>query len=677
MEVWLSTNSSRLRLLLIKLAFATCVAILLRHAPEMIAQNVADGAVMGRYTYRYSVILAGYFLWTLFWTGVGIAVVVGLNLKRVMRIDEWRGRTRLILAGAMSVIAVGIIAADGVIYFSPASFSSFSKSTLTSIIPQSYLFICIGFVLLMHNQGSVAFVQTIGRRLNLIGSRICDHHPWIQRLTTSVPISGIALAGICILFVLTLLSRDIWAFPLFEDASIHIYLGQRLYAGGRPYSVYLHFQPPGYPAFVWLWALLADLTNLPMTHIARSFAMLLGIGALAVIYKSGKIATNSPFGGLFAAAVLLGSEPLLDVVLKPQFKVVVMFVCYLGILLAQRRHWFWAGVGAGCTVVTWIPGALFSLSVLVTIFFVERADRRRAFLYFLTGAAVVVLATIGVLALLGSLDDAYRYVIVGTWLYMTDSGGGFATHGTLLKFTAFAKLISAKLAGNTVFVLLGLVGFPLLVWHERQGRTLVNLPLIILFPLLIAGLILNSQGSGDVLILVPLLALFAAWLCVTTLDWIKRNLALSTPVFQSSLYVIVFLFMLVYGLNPASYEQPPFSLAEQQAFADELNTVLMPDQTVQAFDHLWFPVLTEQPNATRFAWISGKTYALLEAEGHAMEDAVLELEEANPTIVMYRRNDQNDITYWLDRDYTFVGKAYWQGVYVRNDEDALIDLLSD
>ena len=55
---------------------------------------------------------------------------------------------------------------------------------------------------------------------------------------------------------------------------------------------------------------------------------------------------------------------------------------------------------------------------------------------------------------------------------------------------------------------------------------------------------------------------------------------------------------------------------------------------VQSLDNLWYPVLSGQPNATRYGWLGDKLVAAIKAQGLSMKDVQNGMEDANPGVVI-------------------------------------------
>jgi hypothetical protein len=505
-----------------------------------------------------------------------------------------------------------------------------------------------------------------------------------SRAARILPLAG--LVALCLLFIGLTFERGLWVFPLTRDASNHTYVGQRMLAGALPYRDFVQFQPPVRLAVSWVWAAVAQITGIPVVYVGRGLSLAAAVVLLLTQFGIGTEFTGQRSGGLLAVVVLIGLDTVSNLSLRsPNVRMTAALFAALGIWMSQSRRWVRAGVLLGLAVFMWFPAASLLAGVLGAAFLQKGQPRLRSVLKVVTGAGAIALAVILVLAIFGLLDDAYRQSVLGTMEFLgrnsTDSADGGWQQTISKLFASYGDLIRNYYTDD--FVLLALIPVGLLTTIVRRcipqafSDPATTAPLLACMFLLSAFLI-DLQGEPDAIMMLPLLAACAAAALTDLLVLAASLLRIRSASMWTPAAAVIAAALLIYGLTGKSLRfdaAQMSSLNEQQHRAEALNAALTPGLTVQALDGLWFPVLLNQANPTRYNWIGGKINAAITADGSSLEQVVTDIEAVQPAVVILDE-PRGPFKEWAKEHYVRMGRLDEQAIYVRKGHNDLIALIS-
>jgi hypothetical protein len=524
--------------------------------------------------------------------------------------------------------------------------------------------------------------------MNLTSSPPASQQPAIslKRITHVMTEDWFQLAMIIAVLLLIVIQQGIWQFPLGRDPSSHIYVGQRVMAGDLPYRDFIQFQPPGRLAISVLWAAVAKFSGINIVHVQRFYGLLVVITLLIMIARMTRKLTDSSVAGNLAALVILGLDGITICVVEGHaLRLTLALLFVLVAWLLQTRRWFLAGLAGGAAVSIWLPAGVLLLASAAIVLMQREGERWQGLGRCLLGFSMAPLVVLLLLALSGLLNDAFIQTFRGTFLYLDRQvsapaqGGDWAVFNERLQKNVMTT-INEYLLGESL-LLLALLAIPVLL--VRHGWDTLRLPRLAA-PLVVPGMLtlfiysLDRLGSKDIVLLLPFLAGVVACAILLLAEAINKSVPhLSTGVISALLGGIV----LLYGMADVNtrYETKGVSLQTQQCMADALTAALRSEQYVQSLDNLWYPVLSSQPNATRYGWLGPKVVTAVRAQGLEMEDVQAELEAVQPAVIIVNLESSSGyFTDYPDKQYLRVGKMMGGAlsIYVREDEEAIQSVVS-
>jgi len=462
--------------------------------------------------------------------------------------------------------------------------------------------------------------------------------------------------------------NGVWTDPVERDASVLLYVGQHLLRGGTPYQTFVYFHPPGRLLVGLLWALGERLSGVSIVQVARAYNVAAGGGLLVAVYALGKELTGRQVGGLLAAAVLPGLGTLHTLISGPNVKLTTTLLMALGLWMAQRRRWLWAGALTTLAATTWWLAGVTLAAVGLAAILQREHPRREVVVRVALGAGLVVgLFGVG-LALLGVLGDVYRQTVAATARYMLRDG---------LETPPTNVLREGSLLVGRKGLLALVAGFGLAVTLVTRGagkalRAPEASVLLLSAPLMMAVLASDfPPGVADLVTLVPVLAVFGAQALTFALDKVgETGVGRLRPTLEGVVLGVVICSSVAYGvLGAARYDEPVTSLAQQQAQADQLVGLLESGQSVQSVGNLWFHVLSGHDNATPIVQFGRKANHAAKLMDIRSQDWVRMLRASEPVVVMFQSNLPMParVSNWLDEDYVLLGTLNGQKLYVDQD----------
>lgn len=628
------------------------LAVLAWPIPSMIRfSNPAEAVFFGRYDRLYFLMLAGYVGLTLAWGASSLWLVRWLNTERLERSRQWAQKhSRLVWIG------LGLAALTGLI-------GEFIIGWQVQPIP--------GEVYDRLRHIPVVMLVAIGLGAIIGWGDVLDKvfKPPAFPAKREKWLAGLAL---CLLASWLLLQRGLFTTALIKDASAHLYIGQHWLRGGVPYDTVIYFHPPLRFAVSAVWALLSRI-GLPPVEAARAIYWLMALGVVLAVYGIGQRLTGSTSGGAIAAGLMLHTPFITTTVFEgPNLKIGVALALTASVLLAQDRRWFWAGVASAAGAGLWLPAASGAIGIGLTALLAQES-RWQAVLKVTLGGLLVGGLIGGWMLIAGTLAAFFQQSVVAAFM-VAGSGGdgaGWAIWQDILNLPSLLKgWVPTAAAG---------LGIVIVLIRRGPGREAWLAPLAV-------GGMLFAITSQDVLLgldfiaLSGLLAGFEAAAVLALLDGLPARQTGRIAAAGLVLASLATMGIVTSISRNFDREAQPLTLADQKAMAADLDAALGPNDRVQAFDLMWFMVLTERDNPLPILQARPKGQASNTAAGWP-EPVILEaLEESQPAVVLLEGGSQVDMSQ-LGNQYLNAG-AYDastvrpQLVYIRRDRQAIVDALN-
>jgi hypothetical protein len=501
---------------------------------------------------------------------------------------------------------------------------------------------------------------------------------YLKRITHVTTQDWFLLAVIIGALLFIVIQHGIWQFPLGRDPSSHIYVGQRVLAGDLPYRDFIQFQPPGRLAISALWAALARISGINVVHVQRTYGFVVAVILIIITARMTRELTGRSGAGILAALFILGLEGITDSVVQGHaLRLTLASLFVLVTWFIQNRSWFLAGLAGGIAISIWLPAGVLLIATVALIVIQREGKRWHALGFCLLGFAVVPLVVFMALVIAGLLDDALIQTFRATFLYLGKhvsapaQGGNWAVFNERLQKN-FMTTVYEYLSGEAL-LLLSLLAIPVLAIRYRWD--ILRLPRLAT-PLFVPGILapiiftLDRLGSKDIVLLLPFLAAMVAYAMLLLAEAINRYIPRLSP---SLITAMLGGIVLLYGMKDATsrFAAKGVSLQTQQCMADALTAALGSQQRVQSLDNLWYPVLSNRPNATRYGWLGPKIVTAITAQGQDMNAVQAELEAVQPVVIIVNKMSSDDyFTDYPGKEYKPAGKMMAEAltIYVRQDE---------
>ncbi|MBN1121986.1 MAG: hypothetical protein JXJ17_12975 [Anaerolineae bacterium] len=642
---------------------------------------------MGRYTLKYFLLLAGYLVGVLIWLGIAAGLAIWLNGRHLDQLRQYIGEHLNLWLGGLGIVIAGIVgfrcALLSLIIVLPGSYAS-----TMAVVPALFLVPLIVLVALIADP---PLLDAADQKLNMLPRAIIE-----QRQLA-------VIVGFCLIaasYLIFLIRPAFWDHVLGLDSSVHIYLGQHVLDGGIPYHTIFYIHPPMRFVVSLLWSLGAALTGLSVVTFSRLFELGISVGVLAALYAVGREFTGRKVGGLLAAVLLLGTEHMHQLLITgPTFRLTTVLFMLLGIWMAQRKRWFWAGLFGSAAALLWAPASISLAAMLIAALLQKEQPKLRAIFLVVSGAMLLAGILYGGLLIVGSASEAFRQNVSTVWNLVSSKfvpgqdETAASSRGFFSKLRWFGRVFKWLLRGDWELAALMVVGFPILFIRHGLVDTLrrPELSVLTLSTVLMAGAFwLNFDGSmRDSIMLVVLLAPFGAGVPVWGINRLTRlkQVAARSSLLSSLEWFAAGLVLLL-GLADSFkhqdylYSSCAYSLAEQTEMANELAGMLEPGQTVLGVGSLWYQALTDQQNPSPVIQLGGLAKRALRISGWTDEAIVESYEQEAPLVVMiWPEPGAGEIAEWLDEYYHLVGEidpdngGFSQQVYIRQGNPEIEELL--
>jgi hypothetical protein len=509
-----------------------------------------------------------------------------------------------------------------------------------------------------------------------------------SRIPLTIPLNRVPLVGLTIFAVILafiVVAGGLFTFPVLGDSSSHIYLGERLISGERPYESFILFQPPLRLGVTALWALTAAALNAPPLIVGRVYSVVMGIAILITVYLIAFNMTERPVSALVVPAMLVSMNAFFTaVIVGPNLKMGVTLMLGLAIVAAQRERWFWSGVSAGTALLMWLPSGGGVIGLFIAAFLQPRDKTPLVAAMKLVGGIVFVCALTALwLFNMGVLDNFYQQSIIGTWFYITEHFGQSNPAGNKSLLSNLLNLLEVASSWVKGMGLVIVIALPYTTYWALRLRSSRLLAPVLVVLLMLVIFFVQVQGLGDVITTLPFIVPFFGFLLCAMINAVIRYLDANAQNLRTATEAVLIPIILIYGLADVAFDlslSEQLHLEDQQRLAADLESVLQPDDTVQMFsDHLWFLDITWRPNATRYLWLRPKSRSALEAENTSFEQIIAEVEAQNPAVIFLPTSSRpNEIFDWVSEHYTYMGilqGSGYQRIYVRPDREDIQNVL--
>lgn len=667
-------SSPKLTVFFIKLCLLAGLVVVLWPLPRALTFTSPNPAVLGRYTLKYFVLLSALVGFVAIWLAATGWGGWRLNAASLDRLRAWiAGHVALALA-AVALLASGLLAARAGLLADLLSVPGILTETM-QIMPGLAFGLLAALILLIVNGGVLTAVED-----------------WLAQLADRIRISwqtvGLVVGFALLLAVLLGIALDgrYWDYPSTIDSGLHVFIGQHVLRGGVPYQTFLYHYPPFRFWLSMLWSLGANALHLPVLHFVRGLDLLVAAGLLVTLYAIGQGMTGRRSLGLAAALLYLGTEHVQDLLIfGPTFRQTTILLSLLGILLAQRRRWFWAGVLSACGAMLYNPSIGFTGAILFVALLQDKDERWRAVLGVAGGLALVVGGSALVLLIQGVLPDAYRQAVLSLFLELRAKAtqpDQADSVSFIDRWPWYVDTFRWILRGDWEIVLLAGGGIGALVVKERWTaiRSPKTGPLLLSAGLMAFYLILSFDGSyRDSALLVVAVMPFGVFPAALLLDRLAVR-PVPTGRVQAGAAAAVFAAIALLALpDTVPYQEYQYSLAtitlsEQIAQTDAVEAVLKPDDEVLVFGNLWYLMFANRDNPVPFREaVAQYIPQSIEVTGWTYERMVDTLRAARPVLVLEWGTHSPLYEDWLAENYDFLGiydpdgRGFAQRVFVRAD----------
>jgi hypothetical protein len=598
-------------------------------------------------------------------------------LNHNLAFEKYRLSTALLIVGLIVSVPLTVLA---------------GKNELFSLL-QIFVFLLM-VTLVIISQPAKAFEEALQHLFENFAELRIMKSPLVQTIRNWSGFVIIILISLPVLWILVD-HYDVFSDGLGQDTEMHMYLGKHILQGGIPYKTFIYMHPPMRFFVSLLGNVAVVISGLPIVTVFTLADLLLSAGIIMVTWAIGTELTRHPLGGLLAVAILLGTDHLQQLVIyyAPNFiRLGAVLLMLLGILMAQRKSYLWAGVFTALSALLWIPTAANVIAILIAIFLQDEQNKRKAAFLTVSGFLIPICLSMIVLLFYGALDAAYQQVIVG----LVDTFIGRVTAksdgaGTSFLAKSIQRLGNFRAVGYLyqfdwpiiIMIVVGPVIALLNMGRKKWKNCLpITVPLFagifqFLFFIFIDGQFVYRDNVMYFALMVP----FGATAVLGTFNLL---IGAGFPRVKQFLLAVSAIFIISIGLvdnlnleqqfhpyfsNPRAVSPSPLQIEDK---ASQLDAVLKPDDVVYCTGNIWLLTFSNAKNALP-AWKGvSKTDAF--ARMGWDEDAIVEeLERIQPVLIMGLRESPPN---WLQENYVYVGRDWVnQRIFVRKDRKDIQEVI--
>jgi hypothetical protein len=393
------------------------------------------------------------------------------------------------------------------------------------------------------------------KNINSIVTKISEYYEIIrnQWFQFSDKQKNLILAsGISIIAIIIWLQYGIFKLHLEDDMGIYLYGAKELIDGNIPYVNLFEVKPPItfiVPAGGFL--VFSNLLGLSYILASRITMLLLGGGTVFFTYLLSYHLFKNRIQAILSAIILLTVTVFGWAALSGRIKLIMVFFSIACLYAIIRKKLFIAGILGSLAALSWQPGALLPLSVILYAM-INKKLRKEQLIKSIIGAALPVIIIAIFFLIMGGLNETINQTILFTFTFKSTLHWGV--------FSAINNLIYAViyfLGTEILFIILGFLGF--IIYLIKKRKDFINLkshiPFVFLpFILLILYSLYDFQSWHDAIPLLPFIAIFASYFLIIFGKKIGSLIQQKTRLSGSkiSTYVIIILLLLTtfYGLFP-------------------------------------------------------------------------------------------------------------------------------
>ncbi len=481
------------------------------------------------------------------------------------------------------------------------------------------------------------------------------------------------------------LQFEFWKQPSIGDRANWDYMAQVIVRGGIPYRDAVNIKTP-LSGYIGAAAILAGkpfgLRDLIAIRIACLLMSILIVGFTFLVandyFKSRRI-------GVLAAMIILSINVLGRANsggMQPKIPVVLFGLVSLWLVIKDRP--FRAGFFGMLSALCWQPGLLFVGAAGLTMSGYLTRWRDLKWAKVTAGAALPLAAMLIYFWAAGALKDFYIWNI--EFNYSVYAPEGMRTLDSF--FGRLFRMLKGTFSEEIVFFFFGVIGLLFVCVKEMRlavkdgaKKILENAPrhAIVIAPLVyFAFCAVNIQGSGDLIPLLPFIAIFSAVAFVWLLDFAtsqlqRKSSRLNWSLMNKAGFAVLFAWIFFFKVADVFiYRDDGETLQQQDAEVAEIVSNLRPGDKIFAHGLSQILVLSGLPNASKYFFLDrGKDIYLDRIEPGGFSGWLERLKAERPKVVAIERLKRvwyKDLfEEWLSRDYEQRETPVFT-YYVRKDE---------
>ena len=439
------------------------------------------------------------------------------------------------------------------------------------------------------------------------------------------------------------LAFEPWKKGVQGDIALFQLFGRLVANGDVPYRDFFDHKTPLVNYINAVPALISDWFGLDYIVTSRAASLLLAIVGGLGLYFLCRAASLRP-AAAFGAAVTFFAFDLLDLFvalgLEPKF--LNLYIGILGLLVAYRSRWFFAGVLSALAFLTWQPGAVFLLGVFARAVMVEGRHSGRSLVLATAGFAAPLALLVAYFAIAGALNEFWSDAFLFNRDYVERQ------FVWMPPFDLFTERINTAYLADRWLFLVGALGC--VVWAallalqalrrhiDDATKNAVPIAVVTLGVLLYSYV--NFNTTADVIPFVPWIGFWVAWLV--------DRLARIAPS-QRWIAPLAVLALTAYGYDTIFDQQTFVTIDNGRALVTDIEARagLEEGDPIYVVNEAWYLLLSERDHLSRYYYTRSQAYAYAE-DREGINIALLDpiREEQPKLVVMSRNTNWGDASKW-------------------------------
>ena len=366
--------------------------------------------------------------------------------------------------------------------------------------------------------------------------------------------------GLSIFAIFIWLLYGITTFQLTADMGLYFYGGRELLQGNVPYVAIFDIKPPMTFFVSAIGLFISNIFNFnPIVIGPRILFLLFGAGTIFFTYLATFHLFKDRLYAILSAIILISFTGFGWGSLSGRPKIVMIFFAISCLYYALfRKKWFIAGIFGSLSALTWQPGAIFPLVVIVHSL-VEKNHRKNNFIKTILGVALPIIIIVIFFLIMDGLYEmlsqsvyfVFSFKSSAHWSFFQSLGGAFSS---------FIDVYGTEI----LFIIAGFFGFVLLFIRNKKNILNLKYPMIyIIFsfiPLLLYTCF-DFQWWPDFIHLSPFIAMFASFFIIKISKKIgkiiKRKTKLNSKKTVTYFTIAIIILSSFYGIFPKLCEHEP------------------------------------------------------------------------------------------------------------------------